>query len=215
MIVPGVIFVSAVSLLSDVWRGHRLSGFLALAKGFAGFALDRLGEFRIPVFFAGVRPHLRQYADHLRYLRSSLDQIGAIISGATAQRSASRPSSAVTIQNTDLSAAFPLLDRAGRDSAGYPVCGRHSQSSHSVSFGFEPQLWLGSNDWFRGTVITSGFWKNVGFSTIVYLAALDRHQPGLARSGCHRWRRTPPPDLAYYFAGHSSDDCTVGGFEFG
>ena len=83
------------------------------------------------------------------------------------------------------------------------------------ALGFEPQLWLGSNDWFRGTIITSGFWKNVGFSTIVYLAALDRHQPGLARSGCHRWRRALPPHLAYYFARHTSDDCAAGCLEFG
>ena len=61
------------------------------------------------------------------------------------------------------------------------------------SFGFEPQLWLGSNDWFRGTVITSGFWKNVGFSTIVYLAALTAINPVLheaaAIDGAGRLRR--------------------------
>lgn len=47
------------------------------------------------------------------------------------------------------------------------------------ALGIESQLWLGSNDWFRGTVIGSGFWKNVGFSTIVYLAALTAINPVL------------------------------------
>ncbi|MDE2821213.1 MAG: ABC transporter permease subunit [Chloroflexota bacterium] len=61
------------------------------------------------------------------------------------------------------------------------------------NFGVEPQLFLGSNNWFRGTIITSGFWKNVGFSTIVYLAALTAINPALheaaAIDGAGRFRR--------------------------
>lgn len=61
------------------------------------------------------------------------------------------------------------------------------------NFGVQPQLFLGSNSWFRGTVITSGFWKNVGFSTIVYLAALTAINPVLheaaAIDGAGRFRR--------------------------
>ncbi|MCY3833531.1 MAG: ABC transporter permease subunit [Chloroflexi bacterium] len=61
------------------------------------------------------------------------------------------------------------------------------------ALGVEPQLWLGSNSWFRGTVITSGFWKNVGFSTIIYLAALTAINPVLheaaAIDGAGRFRR--------------------------
>ena len=60
-------------------------------------------------------------------------------------------------------------------------------------FGIERQLFLGSNEWFRGTVITSGFWKNVGFSTIIYLAALTAINPVLheaaAIDGAGRFRR--------------------------
>ncbi len=60
-------------------------------------------------------------------------------------------------------------------------------------FGFEPQLFLGSNNWFRGTVIGSGFWKNVGFSTIVYLAAMTAINPTLHEAagidGAGRFRR--------------------------
>ena len=59
--------------------------------------------------------------------------------------------------------------------------------------GIRPQLFLGSNDWFRGTVIASGLWKNVGFSTIVYLAALTAINPVLheaaAIDGAGRFRR--------------------------
>ena len=59
--------------------------------------------------------------------------------------------------------------------------------------GIESQLFLGSNTWFRGTVIASGFWKNVGFSTIVYLAALTAINPILheaaAIDGAGRFRR--------------------------
>ena len=60
-------------------------------------------------------------------------------------------------------------------------------------FGIEPQLFLGSNSWFRGTIIGSSFWKNVGFSTIVYLAALTAINPVLheaaAIDGAGRFRR--------------------------
>ena len=59
--------------------------------------------------------------------------------------------------------------------------------------GVDSQLFLGSNQWFRGTVISSGFWKNVGFSTIVYLAALTAINPTLheaaAIDGAGRFRR--------------------------
>ncbi|MCY4072249.1 MAG: ABC transporter permease subunit [Chloroflexi bacterium] len=60
-------------------------------------------------------------------------------------------------------------------------------------FGAPPQLFLGSNSWFRGTMILSGFWKNVGFSTIIYLAALTAINPVLheaaAIDGAGRFRR--------------------------
>ena len=62
-----------------------------------------------------------------------------------------------------------------------------------AQFGIRPQLFIGSNDWFRATIIGSGFWKNVGFSTIVYLAALTAINPTLheaaAIDGAGRFRR--------------------------
>ena len=38
--------------------------------------------------------------------------------------------------------------------------------------GIEPIFFLGSNRWFRFTVITTHLWKEVGWGTIIYLAAL-------------------------------------------
>ncbi|MDE2637445.1 MAG: ABC transporter permease subunit, partial [Chloroflexota bacterium] len=62
-----------------------------------------------------------------------------------------------------------------------------------ASLGGERHMLLGSNNWFRGTVIVSGFWKNVGFSTIIYLAALTAINPVLheasAIDGAGRFRR--------------------------
>lgn len=59
--------------------------------------------------------------------------------------------------------------------------------------GYAPQLFLGSNDWFRITIVGSSFWKNVGFSTIIYLAALTAISPTLqeaaAIDGAGRFRR--------------------------
>ena len=91
------------------------------------------------------------------------------------------------------------------------------------ALGVTPQLFLGSNDWFRGTVIASSFWKNVGFSTIVYLAALTAINPVLheaaAIDGAGRFRRiwhiTLPgirPTIVL-LAALSLGDVLQGGFE--
>ncbi|RAP74761.1 ABC transporter permease [Paenibacillus montanisoli] len=47
------------------------------------------------------------------------------------------------------------------------------------SLGFEPIFFLGSNDWFRPVLIISDVWKEFGFSTIVYLAAITSVNPSL------------------------------------
>lgn len=38
--------------------------------------------------------------------------------------------------------------------------------------GFEPIFFLGSNEYFRGTMIVTDIWKNFGYNTIIYFAAL-------------------------------------------
>ncbi|WP_423802955.1 ABC transporter permease [Paenibacillus dendrobii] len=45
--------------------------------------------------------------------------------------------------------------------------------------GMEPIMFLGSNHWFPGIVVTSDVWKEFGFGTIVYLAALTGINPSL------------------------------------
>lgn len=44
-------------------------------------------------------------------------------------------------------------------------------------FGIEPIFFLGSNAYFRGTVIITDVWKEFGFGTIVYLAAITNIDP--------------------------------------
>nr|WP_231891428.1 ABC transporter permease subunit [Paenibacillus swuensis] len=61
-------------------------------------------------------------------------------------------------------------------------------------FGIEPIFFLGDGDWFRFTAIVSDVWKEFGFSTIVYLAALAGINPSLYEAaevdGASRWKQT-------------------------
>lgn len=60
--------------------------------------------------------------------------------------------------------------------------------------GFGPIFFLGDNDWFPYTLVISNEWKEFGFGTIVYLAALAGIDPALYESavmdGAGRWRQT-------------------------
>lgn len=44
-------------------------------------------------------------------------------------------------------------------------------------FGVKPIFFLGSNDWFPFTIIATDVWKEFGFGTIVYLAAITNIEP--------------------------------------
>lgn len=63
-----------------------------------------------------------------------------------------------------------------------------------MSLGFDSIFFLGSNDWFPFTLVISNEWKEFGFSTIVYLAALAGINPALYEAavvdGASRWRQT-------------------------
>lgn len=58
----------------------------------------------------------------------------------------------------------------------------------------EPVYFLGTNDTFRQTIIVSDIWKNFGYNTIIYLAALTGIDPSLYEAasvdGAGRWRQT-------------------------
>ncbi|GGF86035.1 protein lplB [Paenibacillus albidus] len=60
--------------------------------------------------------------------------------------------------------------------------------------GFPPIFFLGDGDWFRITVIASDVWKDFGFSTIIFLAALAGVNPEMYEAalidGANRWRQT-------------------------
>lgn len=60
-------------------------------------------------------------------------------------------------------------------------------------FGGEPIFFLGSNDWFQSTLIVTNLWKEVGFQTIVYLAAITSISPALYEAaiidGANRFQR--------------------------
>jgi len=57
----------------------------------------------------------------------------------------------------------------------------------------EPPMFLGSNKWFVPTLIVTNLWQGVGWSTIIYLAALTSVDPQLheaaAMDGASRWQR--------------------------
>lgn len=60
--------------------------------------------------------------------------------------------------------------------------------------GLEPVYFLGDNKWFPFTLVLSNVWKEFGFGTIVYLAAIAGIDPSLYEAaivdGAGRWRQT-------------------------
>jgi len=62
------------------------------------------------------------------------------------------------------------------------------------SFGVKPIFFLGDNNWFRFTVILTDVWKEFGYNTIIFLAALAGINPSLYEAaevdGATRWKQT-------------------------
>jgi len=61
-------------------------------------------------------------------------------------------------------------------------------------FGVEPIFFLGDNRWFPYVLVGSDVWKDFGFGTIVYMAALTGINPALYEAaeidGASRWKQT-------------------------
>lgn len=61
-------------------------------------------------------------------------------------------------------------------------------------FGIKPIFFLGNGSWFRFTIIFSDVWKEFGFNTIIFLAALSGINPALYEAaevdGANRWKQT-------------------------
>ncbi|AOZ93695.1 ABC transporter permease [Paenibacillus crassostreae] len=62
------------------------------------------------------------------------------------------------------------------------------------TFGIKPIFFLGDGFWFRFTIIFSDVWKEFGFNTIIFLAALSGINPSLYEAaevdGANRWKQT-------------------------
>ena len=60
--------------------------------------------------------------------------------------------------------------------------------------GFDPIYFLGQEKYFRFTLVTSAIWKEVGWGTIIYLAALAGVDSQLYEAavldGANRWKQT-------------------------
>lgn len=60
--------------------------------------------------------------------------------------------------------------------------------------GFPPIFFLGDNSWFPFTLVITNEWKEFGFGTIIYLAAITGINPSLYEAavidGANRWKQT-------------------------
>ncbi|MCZ8511349.1 ABC transporter permease subunit [Paenibacillus filicis] len=63
-----------------------------------------------------------------------------------------------------------------------------------VALGMQPVYFLGEESWIRTVLIGSGIWRDSGYGTIIYLAALAGINPDLYEAaevdGANRWRQT-------------------------
>ncbi|MNI00422.1 putative multiple-sugar transport system permease YteP [compost metagenome] len=61
-------------------------------------------------------------------------------------------------------------------------------------FGYKPVYFLGDPEYFRFTLVVSSIWKEIGWGTIIYLAALSSIDPHLYEAavmdGASRWKQT-------------------------
>ena len=61
-------------------------------------------------------------------------------------------------------------------------------------FGIQPIFFLGDNFWFRITIVITDLWKNFGFGTVIFLAALTNIDNTLYEAsnidGANRWKQT-------------------------
>ncbi|MBD2844057.1 sugar ABC transporter permease [Paenibacillus sp. IB182496] len=62
------------------------------------------------------------------------------------------------------------------------------------SLGLEPIYFLGDNNWFPYTIVMTDLWKDFGWGTIIFLAAITGINPNLYEAavvdGANRWKQT-------------------------
>ncbi|WP_339147428.1 MULTISPECIES: ABC transporter permease subunit [unclassified Sutcliffiella] len=63
-----------------------------------------------------------------------------------------------------------------------------------TSFGYDPIYFLGEDNYIRSIIVGSGMWRDTGWGTIIYLAALAGINPNLYEAaevdGANRWQQT-------------------------
>ncbi len=63
-----------------------------------------------------------------------------------------------------------------------------------ITIGFDPIYFLGDNQYFQGTLIVSDVWRNFGYNSVIYLAAITSIDMALyeaaAIDGANRWKQT-------------------------
>lgn len=74
-----------------------------------------------------------------------------------------------------------------------PNNGAINELRQSISPGVKPIFFMGERGWFYPLVVLSDIWKNVGWGSIIYLAALTAIDPALYEAaeldGANRWQR--------------------------
>lgn len=62
------------------------------------------------------------------------------------------------------------------------------------ALGMKPLYFLGDNSLFKGTIVVTDIWKEFGFNTVIYMAAMTSVDPILYEAavmdGANRWRQT-------------------------
>lgn len=60
--------------------------------------------------------------------------------------------------------------------------------------GQEPLFFMVKSEWFRGILVTSDIWKNMGYQVVIFLAAITNINPNLYEAsvvdGASRWKQT-------------------------
>ena len=93
--------------------------------------------------------------------------------------------------NDFLYAPLPFLDHCHRYSARCAVFHGQYGALILAAAGLEKINFLGSNTWFRPMIIATDVWKEFGYNSIVYLAAITSIDPSLYEAatldGAGRW----------------------------
>ena len=81
-------------------------------------------------------------------------------------------------------------------------------------FGMEPLLVMQKESWFRPIYVLSTIWKESGWGTVVYLAAISSIDPSLYESAAIDGASRLPENALYYVSAFDSDDLDAASSEY-